>query len=405
MRTRLIGPALLAAAALGVARPASAAQLCTADPTSPLPSPVFVTGSSTLNPVIAKVATALAGTTTIVYTSPSSCAGIDAIFNGTPMGTGTATYWDSTGTTHTCTLNNETADVGVSDVYYTSCVAPYVFNSLPTGVTESLGPVLPEAFVVPVTSIQSVINAQAAFMVYGFGGASGVTAPPWTDPTVIFQRGPVAGVQLILARAIGVPASKWAPASGIVSGGSNGMLQAVSQAGKTSPNTSIGILGSDFTDGTSLSGTTTVSNRTLVKILGYQHFGQQCAWLPDSTSTAYDKRNVRAGHYALWGQEHFFTAGKKAQAAAFVGYFTGVAAAPAGVNLLNAEIADHLVPLCAMRVQRSTEMGPESPYQPPQPCGCYMEEQLMPGTSGCASCSATTPCAAGICSFGFCEGG
>jgi hypothetical protein len=404
MRTEFTGPALLAAV-LGVARPAFAAQLCSNDPTNPLPNPLFVIGSSTLNPVASKIGAALAGTTTIVYSSPGSCPAIDAIFNGTPMGTGTATYWDINGLANNCILNNETADVALSDAYFKSCVAPYNFTSLPAGVTESLGPILPEAFVVPYGSSQSVISAAAAYMVYGFGGKTGFTASPWTDATAIFQRGPAAGPQLILANAIGVPADKWLPATGVVVGGSNGMLKAVVQAGMANANTPIGILGSDVTDGTTVSGTTTVSTRTVVKILSYQQNGQECAWLPDSSPTTFDKRNVRAGHYGLWGQEHLFTKSTKPQATAFVGYFTGATAAPAGVNILNLEITDHLVPACAMRVQRSAEMGPLSPYTPAQPCGCYMEDYLAPGSSGCATCSASKPCATGTCSLGFCEGG
>jgi len=403
MRKQLVCAPLLAGALLAVTSRASAAQLCSNDATNPLPNPVFVTGSSALGAVLPKLGAALAGTTTIVSITPGSCQGVDAIFNGTPVGTGTATYWDNTGTANTCTLANEVADVGVSDVYYKSCPAPYAFTTLPSGVTESLGFVIPEAFVVPAASTANVISAAAAYMVYGFGGQSGTTAAPWLDPTAIFQSGGTNGPQMVLANAIGVPTSKWLPTTGVVTGGSTGMLNSVSQA--TNMNAAIGIMSSDTTDATSIVGGNPVSNRTLVKILQYQHSGQECSWLPDSSATAFDKRNVRAGHYVLWGQEHFFTKGTKPQATDLVGYFTGAVAPPTGVSVLDLEIKGHFVPTCAMKVQRSAEMGPFTPYKPAQPCGCYMEELLAPGTSGCTACSGSMPCATGTCSNGYCEGG
>jgi len=408
--TRALVPLAAVAVTVGAAGSAHASQLCSADPTNPLPSPVFVSGSSAVGNFLKGVGAALAGTTTIVYTSPGSCQGVDAIFNGTALGTGTATYWDTTGTAHTCTLANEKADVGVSDVYYTSCTAPYVFTSLPAGVTETHGPNQVMNFVVPFASTQSVISAQAAYMIYGFGAATNAVMP-WTDPTVIFQRGAASGTQSMLAQAIGVHADKWLPdpapagAPNIVSGGSTGMLNAVVTAGMTSANTPIGILASDVTDGTTAStvdGGAPVSHRTQVKILAYQHYNQDCAWLPDSSSTSYDKKNVREGHYALWGPIHFFTNSTKAAATNLVGYFAGTVATPTGVNLLQLEIVGHTVPQCAMKVQRSAEIGPMTPYTSTSPCGCYLESLV--GTTSCAACSSTTPCATGTCSNGFCEG-
>lgn len=398
---RALVPVAAACAALGLARSASASQLCTSDTTNPLPNPVFITGSSAVGPFLQKLGQALAGTTTIVYASPGSCQGVDAIFNGTKLGTGTATYWDNTGTAQTCTLANETADIGVSDVYYSSCTAPYVFSSLPSGVSESFGPNQVMNFVVPFASSQSIISAQAAYLLYGFGASKNAVSP-WTDPTVIFQRGAASGTQSMLAKAIGVPADKWLPAAGVVSGGSTGMLNSVVTAGTTNPNTAVGILASDVTD----KSTSTGSNRSVVKILAYQHYGQDCAWLPDSSSTSFDKRNVRDGHYPLWGPIHFYTktSGLKAAAQSLVGYFAGTATPPSGVNLLDLEITGHTVPACAMQVQRSAEIGPMTPYTDSNPCGCYMEELLTPGSSGCTKCTASTDCSSSqTCSHGYCE--
>jgi hypothetical protein len=43
--------------------------------------------------------------------------------------------------------------------------------------------------------------------------------------------------------------------------------------------------------------------RDQVKILAFESFGQEClgAVYPDSTPTAFDKQNVRDGHYTIWG--------------------------------------------------------------------------------------------------------
>jgi len=69
---------------------------------------------------------------------------------------------------------------------------------------------------------------------------------------------------------------------------------------------------------------------------------------------------------------------------------------------LDAAIDAHTIPMCAMRVQRSMEMGALRPYSSPAPCGCYFE--LKNGGTRCAACSDTMPCAANErCSFGYCE--
>ncbi len=44
-----------------------------------------------------------------------------------------------------------------------------------------------------------------------------------------------------------------------------------------------------------------------INTLAYQDSDQTCGYWPDSTSTGNDKRNVRDGHYALWGPLHLLT--------------------------------------------------------------------------------------------------
>ena len=42
--------------------------------------------------------------------------------------------------------------------------------------------------------------------------------------------------------------------------------------------------------------------RATVKTLAYQHKGQICGYLPDSTTTSFDKKNLRDGHYWILGR-------------------------------------------------------------------------------------------------------
>ena len=384
--TRAVVPLATASAALAVASPALAANCDT------LPGPLYITGSSAAKPFIAGLGTALAGTTTLVYSSPGSCNGVDAIFNGTLM-TGTATYWDSTGTAQMCTINpvgGVTVDVGISDVFSSSCAG---FGAPPAGTADFFGPHQVMNFVVPTASSQTLISAEAAYFAFGFG-MNGMAAP-WTNETFIFQRGAASGTQSMLAAAIAVPPTKWKGVT--VANGSAGMFTSVSTS--TSPEATIGILASDVADGSTKDPTTMalVPNRSKIKILAYQHFKQDCGWLPDSSSTAYDKKNVRDGHYPLWGPLHFFAkvdgtnTPTNAAAAKFIGYFTGKVATPAAVNLLQLEIQNHTVPSCAMHVQRSAEVGPVSSFKAASSCDCYFDFTAT-GATTCKTCAAAADC-------------
>lgn len=384
--TKAIVPLAAASAVFAAAAPALAANCDT------LPSPLYITGSSAAKPFIAALGKALAGTTTLVYSSPGSCNGVDAIFNGTKM-TGNASYWDSTGTAQMCTINpatGVTVDVGVSDVFSTSCAG---FSTPPAGVGDFFGPNQVMNFVVPTASSQTMISAEAAYFVFGFGNGS--MAMPWTNESFIFQRGASSGTQSMLAAAITVPPTKWKGTT--VMNGSAGMFTSVSTS--TSPEATIGILASDVADGSTLDMTTMqmVPNRSKIKILAYQHFKQDCGWLPDSSSTAYDKKSVRDGHYPLWGPLHFFAkvdgsnTPTNAAAAKFIGYFTGKASPPAGVDLLQLEIKSHTVPACAMHVQRSAEVGPVSAFKSSSSCDCYFDFTAT-GATTCKSCAQASDC-------------
>jgi ABC-type phosphate transport system substrate-binding protein len=379
-------PLLGAAAVLAGAGTAAAAPDC-----STLPNTTYVTGSTAVKPFMAALGKALAGKATVIYQGQGSCVGVAAIVSGTPI-KGTASYWDAAGMENTCnlTLTGDVADVGVSDVFATSC--PGV-ASLPPGVGDFFGPNQVMEMVVPVASSQVSISAQAAYFVFGFGGAGKVT--PWSDESQLFVRSETSGTQQMIARAIGVPANKW---KGVSQSGSGALLSAV--AGSTKPEATIGILAADIAD----------ANRKTVKTLAYKHYEQKCSYWPDATATSFEKQNVRDGHYPIWGPLHMFAkvdatnTPTKPDAATLIGYLTGKVPVPAGVNLLDLEIAAHTVPSCAMNVQRKTELGDISAYTPSAPCGCYYDFKSN-GSTTCTACSKDTDCAgsAGLCRFGYCE--
>ena len=227
---------------------------------------------------------------------PAPVRGSTKFFNGTLL-TGTATYWTAAGIATTCQLdlpNGDPVDVGVADVFNTSC-DPTMFANLgtiPAGIGAFEGPIQVMNYVVPVASSQTAISAAAAYFVYGFGQNGGVM--PWVNNNFIFQRGASSGTQSMLAAGPEgnlVPPTKW---NGVVESSSALMIPAIENS--TSPEATIGILASEDAD----------PIRASIKELAYQTWGQECAWLPDSSPTSFDKLNVRQGRYAIWGPIHFY---------------------------------------------------------------------------------------------------
>jgi hypothetical protein len=176
-------------------------------------------------------------------------------------------------------------------------------------------------------------------------------------------------------------------------------LNTAAAAGST-----IGIAASDAAD----------AARTNVKILAFQGYGQDCAWLPDSSSTSFDKKNVRDGQYVPWGPIHFYTkvggtgTPVNAQAANLVGYFNGTVAAPfpnGYQDLITLAAKGSTVPDCAMNVKRTTEVGPVSAYSPTGACGCFWENAAT-GSTTCTTCTKASDCtnaATPKCNYGYCE--
>jgi ABC-type phosphate transport system substrate-binding protein len=390
---RNIAPALLAGALTLALTPAARAADC-----STLTNPVYVAGSSAVKPFLAKVAAELGKLSpaiTVIYQSQGSCVGVNYFSSDTPAKlTGTGIIFDADGKDIAggCTLSDNTADIGVSDVYAASCGV----NSLPNGVKDFLGPVQAMTFAVPSASTQTVISAEAAYLVYGFGNDSG--AAPWTDDTKIEQRSATSGTQQMIAAFLGVPAAKFKGHANAASGDLITSLDSSAAGGNADK--AIGILATDQTD----------KNRSKLKVLGYQHFGQSCAYWPDSSTNSFDKANVRDGHYTIWGPLHMLAKTSNdqvsnANAKKVIDILSGKEV-PAGLDLIAVEAKGGVVPGCAMHVSRTKDGGELASFMPDESCSCKFEKEATGATpDGCKSCDKDEDCPTETpaCNFNFCE--
>jgi hypothetical protein len=319
-----------------------------------------------------------------------------------PGATITPVTFDSTGapTTTGCTLdpNGVSIDIGASDVYAPSCGVTVASNA-----HDFHGPNQVMQFAVPVNpaSKATAITAEAAYMVYGFDAATGDQITPWTTPNLIFNRGGTSGTQAMLAAAINVPAAKWLGTHTASTGD-----MATQLTGAASPGAALGILAADYTN----------AHPDTVRVLAFQAYGQTCAFLPDSKAGTFDKANVRDGHYAVWGPLHLYSFvgndGKTVNpdAQAVVDALSGVAV-PTGVDLVKIEATHGVVPDCAMKVSRTSEVGQLASYQPTGDCTCkFVKEatgtapaECKPCTTATGTADSTCPTDRHICNYGFCE--
>ena len=264
-------------------------------------------------------------------------------------------------------------------------------------------------FAVPSNSAYHQISQQAAYLVFGFGKDGQVLDPSgadpiWNDETALLQRSSSSGTQAMLAAAIGVPPGRW---KGKANKSSDDVAAALQAAAKTqaAANAAIGILGADYIDSRTL--------RAQIRPLAFQDTHQTCAVTPDSTETSKDKRNVRDGHYPIWGPLHLLykvdTKGEPENAEIrqplldMVGYLAGTKPLPNGVSLFDVYAQSGLVPECAMRVSRQQDGGAILPFRPESPCSCLFDVRTT-GSTACQTCTVQGDCKAGqSCSQGYCE--
>ena len=403
MRATIFLRSIAAAAALTCIAGNASAEVCGANG-NPV---VYIAG--TVKPYVTAIARALyndttdkGGPITIVYKGITSCIGIDAVLNGTPI-SGTAFYYDPGNPVPnnevTCDLSatdggTQFADIGASDVFAPTC-GYATTTGLPPTIRDAFGPVQTMGFVVPSASSQHVISANAAYYIYGLG-ADVANVAPWTDPSLVYKRNETSGNSLLIGASLGFSPVKWKNTDALYSGNMISLLTSSSNPEKT-----LGVLAkTDITDTLSLS----------LRMLAYKDFSQSCGYYPDSTETAKDKQNVRDGHYKLWGPTHFYVKtdanGNIANpnVARVIGYLTGTLTAPNGLDLVQVDEVNNLVPECAMKVQRTSDNSQIAPFSPSNACGCYFDK-LATGKTSCTSCTSSSQCptSAPTCSFGFCE--
>jgi hypothetical protein len=387
----------------GFVLPASvSAQNCTE-----LPNVVIGAGGSASVPLLTRVGAALRNADpplTLVYQAPGACFGITPFLpDSTSRISGTARYWDADGTERTCTLppTGLIPDFGMLGTSATLCDG---VDEIPAGIGDFAGPVTSWSLIVPQTSSQQSISAQAAYFIYGFGAVEG-QATPWIDPAHIWGRSPTSAALIAIALAIGVPAERMG--SWFVGDRSawdvrtnQRMIERVVESGAVAPDATLGFVSTEVAD----------QNRATVRTLAYQHYDQTCGYWPDSTAVAFDKRNVRDGHYFLWSAYHFYApvdgTGRiiDPETRRFIGYFTGSEPLPPQLPLTEIIADNGNVPECAMQVWRDTDLGPLYSYLPSAPCGCFYES-VVTGASSCTPCevAADCPTSAPVCRFNFCE--
>ncbi|HYP90908.1 MAG TPA: hypothetical protein VEQ59_22230, partial [Polyangiaceae bacterium] len=391
----------------GAARAATSVGDCAAyEPTKPH---VFITGSSAAQPFVLDLANAVADDMVIVFHSQGSCTGVGAIFESTPLPTGTDVGLIGTGSTCTAAANT-LADLGLSDVFATSCDN---VDEVPDGIADFQGPVQAMNFVVPAGADAGIksISAEAAYLVFGFKpssndpatGKSYTEGTPWSADADIWMRGPGSGTQSLLGAAIHVPPGSWAqnstPATGQTLKGSGDMVNKIGTA--TNLDTTIGILASNELD----------DHRDTIRGLAFQAYDQTCGWWPDSTAGSKDKLNVRTGKYAAWGPLHMYTNVKanktpeRDEVADVIAYINGdkLVGGDNPYAIIAKERDKNLIPQCAMQVSRASEIGELTSVNPT--CSCFYDEVRGEHKDACVSCDDDNPCADSslTCSYGFCE--
>ncbi len=277
-------------------------------------------------------------------------------------------------------------ELGIGATYLSSCSA---LPAKPANVTVLAGPIQGYGFAAPVASMQVAITAEEAYFAFGFPQAQGM-ADPWTDQTLRFIRGPGASTALTCSANIGLLASKL-QGTLLNPDRSTPLLNAV--ATSATPEKTIGLLGVDVYD----------KNRGAVKMLAFRAFHQKYAYFPDSSNTAFDKKNVRDGHYVPWSPtQYVFADTDSADVHRVIDLAFGNRVDP-GVNGVATLPRVGLVPKCAMHVDRDFDGGDLRLYSEPAPCDAFYDCNVPGSPSVCTVCADDGACGGGKCRRGVCE--
>jgi hypothetical protein len=373
---------------------------------------IIMPGSTSLIPVVMFLGARLAKMSTpyrLVYFPMASCDALGRVNSAQALNQTAETYDDDGSgkiVTSNCTIDGAVPiDMAIGDTFYESC---NISGPRSTTLGDFQGPQQAFVFAVPRTSqYTTYITAEEAHNVWACGSNSGVL--PWVDVNFTYSYMDIAGgafgAQIIISKAINL--ISFAGNLGMTSHAQTrdqGVADGV--ASSTSPDKTIGFLSAEVYD----------QNRFQLKALAFRGSKQTMAYLPDSDSTKFDKRNVRDGHYTVQAPMHMWAATNpdgsvvRPLARKMIDWMQGNDVAPEdqlpfSINDVYAQAG--VVPKCAMKVTRTLDGGLFYPYVSEKPpCGCYFESKATGAAvpSGCVACSDSSGCSNNqICSYGFCE--
>lgn len=368
-------------------------------------NPIFGIGGSAARPLITSFGKAFAALPeseriSIVWRDPGACFAMPALVgeggDGNPVpiaGTG-ARYWLPDGTELQCDfLDGDVvfADWGYMAANPEDCQG---FENVDfSGIGNFVGPASGWSLITHIDSNQSVISAEALYFAYGWGDNS--QAAPWNQEAFLFSRNPTSAALLAWVAATGLPAARWLGTD--VQTNAN-MVTEVGNA--IVPNAALGFVSSEVAD----------RDRASVKTLAFQAKDQICGYLPDSSSTSFDKKNIREGRYWNWAYHRFYApidgsgAPTDPRVARFFDAITGKAEPTDAIPNLDLIIEQGTVPECAMRVARTGSYTALASFAPEAPCGC-LYDFFADGSSSCDECTTTEDCTGEgqVCRHGFCE--
>ena len=207
--------------------------------------------------------------------------------------------------TNTCMIPvGRTTDVAISDVFYESCAN--VPQPKPAQIADALGPVQPSVLVVPPSSNLTYVTSEEAKTIYGCGvSVDHRVANLFTDPTHVFlprsQRGRSGHRGEEHRRARGDAARARCTRlnnDGTLVYNYTKRLPSVSEPqGYDPPGDALGFVAVGTLD----------RNRQVVVPVAFRAPGQTLAYYPDSNASTADRRNVRDGHYPVWGYIHLIS--------------------------------------------------------------------------------------------------
>jgi hypothetical protein len=389
---------------------------------------VYIESGDTQEPLLKSLGRQLRDTAniTLAFQLTGSCTLSPNLYSATPIpqatnmlyipSTAECGAWTTSDAEFTCTTNATAGtppDLGISALFPSSCAG---IANPPAGIGSFIGPIQAYTFIVPTAEFatQTAITAAEGYYAFGDGVNNPVTfngAAEWNDPTQFFLRPATKSTLVATALNLQLTAKEMTlvGADGGTTDGRN--LEATSDevlAGVKASVSSkaIGILGDEIYD----------ANRGMgVNVLAFQGFGLTSAYYPDSTTTSFDKQNIRDGHYTLWSPTVYIAPVDNTGAPSnpAVKYITdlvlgNVATPPDGgtspIDGIGTIVGVGLTPNCAMQVQRTADGAPVTPYTPTAPCTCDFLSKVTnpaPLPASCVKCTGT--CATGTCSNGYCE--